>query len=205
MLFVHGMGRSPVSGWLLMRRLRQAGAKTTTFSYSATFENVDSIVARLRERISRLAKADGYVVVGHSLGGVLLRAAINSLPPDTAPPRLVYLLGSPIGPSRLAVRLQSNVIFRILTQDCGQLLGSTERMAAVGPLSAPTTAIAGVRGWVSWQGLFGSELNDGVVSVSEVSAPWLSSPVQVPVAHTLLPSAGLVVEIILQGLAQHEG
>ena len=178
MLFVHGMGRSPVSGWLLMRRLRQAGVKTTTFSYLATFENVDSIVARLRERISRLAKADGYVVVGHSLGGVLLRAAINSLPPDTAPPRLVYLLGSPIGPSRLA---------------------------AVGSISAPTTAIAGVRGWVSWQGLFGSELNDGVVSVSEVSAPWLSSPVQVPVAHTLLPSAGLVVEIILQGLAQHEG
>jgi len=162
----------------LMRRLRQAGVKTTTFSYLATFENVDSIVARLRERILRLAKADGYVVVGHSLGGVLLRAAINSLPPDTAPPRLVYLLGSPIGPSRLA---------------------------AVGSISAPTTAIAGVRGWVSWQGLFGRELNDGVVSVSEVSAPWLSSPVQVPVAHTLLPSAGLVVEIILQGLAQHEG
>ena len=205
MLFVHGMGRSPVSGWLLMRRLRQAGAKTTTFSYSATFENVDSIVARLRERISLLAKADGYVVVGHSLGGVLLRAAINSLPPDTAPPMLVYLLGSPIGPSRLAVRLQGNVIFRILTQDCGQLLGSTERMAAVGPLSAPTTAIAGVRGLVSWQGLFGSELNDGVVSISEVSAPWLSSPVQVSVVHTLLPSAGLVVEIILQGLAQQEG
>jgi hypothetical protein len=188
-----------------MRRLRQAGAKTTAFSYWATFERVDSIVARLRERISLLAKADGYVVVGHSLGGVLLRAAINSLPPDMAPPRLVYLLGSPIGPSRLAVRLQGNVIFRVLTQDCGQLLGSTERMAAVGSISAPTMAIAGVRGLVSWQGLFGSELNDGVVSISEVSAPWLPSPVPVPVVHTLLPSAGLVVEIILQGLAQQEG
>jgi hypothetical protein len=74
-LFVPSMGRSPISGWLLMSRLRQAGAKTTTFSYSAPSESVDSIVACLRERISLLAKADGYAVVGHFLGGVRRCAA----------------------------------------------------------------------------------------------------------------------------------
>jgi pimeloyl-ACP methyl ester carboxylesterase len=204
-LFVHGMGRSPLSGWPLLRRLRQAGATTSSFGYAAAFENFDSITARLTTRIVRLAAAGDYVLVGHSLGGVLLRAALNAVPAGIAPPQHVYLLGSPMRASRLAVGLKRNVIFRAAAGDCGQLLASPERMSRVGPLAVPATGIAGVRGIRHRFGPFGMEPNDGVVALSEVSAPWLSSALQVPVIHTLLPSSGLVASLIVQAVMRGAG
>lgn len=202
-LFVHGMGRTPLSGWRLLRRLRRAGLKTATFGYSVVFENFDIIVARLRTRIAPLAATEDYMVIGHSLGGVLLRAALNSLPPGTALPRHVYLLGSPVLASRVAARLQNYGLFRILTGDCGQLLGSVDRMSMIGPPAVPATGIVGTRGISNWFGIFGDEVNDGLVSVSEVNAPWLTSCVQVPVFHTLLPSSALVADIILHDMTLH--
>ena len=203
--FVHGMGRTPLSGWRLLHRLRRAGFQTTTFGYSVAFHNFDAIVARLRAQIVLLAATQDYIVIGHSLGGVLLRAALSSLPQSTVLPRHVYLLGSPILPSRIATRLQRNWLFRMLTRDCGQLLGSVDRMNAIGPPAVPVTGIVGTRGIANLFGIFGDEVNDGLVSVSEVSAPWLTHCVEVPVFHTLLPSSALVADIILHDTAGHAG
>lgn len=187
----------------MLRRLRQAGMQTETFAYLAAFEDFETIVARLKSRIVRLAVSDAYIVIGHSLGGVLLRGALNALPHGTALPTHVYLLGSPVLPSRLAARLQGRWIFRALAGDCGQLLGSLERMGAIGPVAAPTTGVAGVRGFLGSRSRFGQDINDGVVALSEVSAPWLADPVQVPVVHTLLPSSAVVADVIVEGLAGH--
>ena len=199
------MGRTPFSGWPLLHRLRRAGLKTTTFGYSVVFKIFDAIVARLRTQIALLATTDDYIVIGHSLGGVLLRAALNSLPPGTALPRHVYLLGSPVLASRIATWLQNNLLFRKLTGDCGQLLGSEDRMNVIGPPAVPATGIVGTRGISNRFGIFGDEVNDGLVSVSEVNAPWLTSCVQVPVFHTLLPSSARVANIILQDFARNAG
>lgn len=185
-----------------MRRLRRAGLETTTFSYLVAFEKYDTIVARLRARLSLLAATDDYIVIGHSLGGVLLRTALNSLPPGSALPRRVYLLGSPVLASRIATRLKNNGLFRVLAGDCGQLLGSSDRMNVIGPLTVPTMGIVGIRGMSGRYTPFGDEANDGLVSVSEVAASWLSSCVHVPVFHTLLPSSTLVANLIVQDLAQ---
>ncbi|WP_294273968.1 hypothetical protein [Propionivibrio sp.] len=62
-------------------------------------------------------------------------------------------------------------------------------MSAIGSLEEATTGFAGVRGFENCGGLFGGEPNDGMVSVEEVSAPWLSNQKQVPVIHTLLPNS----------------
>jgi pimeloyl-ACP methyl ester carboxylesterase len=199
-LFVHGMGRTPLSGWPLLHRLRQAGLRTTTFGYSTFFENFNSIKLRLISKVSEVAGAESYILVGHSLGGVLIRAALNALPEHVERPRHVFLLGSPIQPSSLAIRLKNNLVYRAFTGDCGQLLASQARMNQVGSLSETTTSIAGVSGFVNRLGLFGSEPNDGIVSVIEVSAPWLSNQQQVPVVHTLLPASARVAEIILREL-----
>ena len=204
-LFVHGMGRSPISGWPLLHRLRRTGIKTGSFLYVSAFEDFDSIVTRLKIRIARLATSGSYVVIGHSMGGVLLRAALSALPPDTALPRHIYLLGSPILPPRLAIKLKHNFIFRLLTGDCGQLLGSAERMSTIVPIDVPTTAIAGVRGAFGSRVLFGEEVNDGVLSLSEVSAVWLTDQVQVQVMHTLLPSSKIVSDVIMDKLVRNAG
>ena len=79
-LFVHGMGRSPLSGSLMLHKLRKAGLKTNAFSYSASLEGFESITQRLTTQVIQMAKAGDYLVIGHSLGGVLLRSALNVVP-----------------------------------------------------------------------------------------------------------------------------
>jgi pimeloyl-ACP methyl ester carboxylesterase len=199
-LYVHGMGRSPVSGWPMLRRLRRAGLRTCSFGHWVSWQSTARIISRLGGRLEQLAAAGDYVVVGHSLGGVLLRLALRSLPPTTRPPRHLFLLGSPVQVSSIAARLGPNPMYRLLTGDCGRMLGSAARMAAIGPPGVPVTAIVGVKGWSLVAGLLPREPNDGVVTVSETSAPWLQDVISVPVTHMLLPSDAGVTAIILQRL-----
>lgn len=145
-LFVHGMGRSPLSGWPMLRHLRREGLSTSTFGYVVSVEDFPQIRDRLVARISALAAQGDYVLVGHSLGGVLLRAALNVLPGAVAAPRHLFLLGSPVKAARLAGRLQGNPIYRRITGDCGQLLASNDRMDHIGPVAIVTTSIVGTRG-----------------------------------------------------------
>ncbi len=204
-LFIHGMGRSPLSGLPVLWQLKRAGLKTSTFGYVVSLEGFLAIRKRLVSKILMLAAQEDYVLIGHSLGGVLLRAAVNSLPPGINPPRRIFLLGSPFQPARLAQKLHGNLIYRVLTRDCGQLLGSPTRMAEIGPVSVPTTSIAGVRGGLpSKRGPFRGELNDGLVSISEVSAEWITDQVRIPIVHTFLPSCKRVAEIILERVARNE-
>ena len=204
-LFVHGMGRTSVSGWLMLRQFRRAGLGTATFGYSAIRESFNQIAGRLCTRLAAiLANEEEVVLVGHSLGGVLLREALAVLKPTDRRPLHLFLLGSPVRPSRMAMRLSQNLLFRAATTDCGQLLASSARMSAVRPPSLPTTGIAGTRSIVGLHGAFAHEPNDGVVSLSEVSADWLTEQVLVPVIHPLLPSSRCVATVVLERLQRHE-
>jgi pimeloyl-ACP methyl ester carboxylesterase len=197
-LFVHGMGRSTLSGWRLLARLRARGITPHAFGYAATFQDFASIRTRLAARIGTLSADGDYVLIGHSLGGVLLRAAVASLPPGTPQPRRIFLLGSPIKPARLAQKLQRNWIYRVLAGDCGQLLASQTRMAQIEPGSTPTTVILGITGWTGRLSPFQDEMNDGIVSVSEAGAEWIAEEIRIPAIHTYLPSNSLVSRIILE-------
>ncbi len=199
-LFVHGMGRSPVSGWPLLRRLRRAGLRTYSFGHFVCRESFAVIVDRLAKQLADIASAGEYVLIGHSLGGVLLRQALRSLPRATRQPKRLFLLGSPVQMSSIAARMGSNPLYRLLTGDCGLMLGSQERMAALGPPAVPVTAVVGVRGWTPISGLLPQESHDGIVTLSEVSAPWLTDMVQLPVMHTFLPSDARVTAVILERL-----
>ena len=200
-LFIHGMGRTPLSGWPLLWQLGSAGLKTSTFGYSVSVETFSRISDRLTTRVVAMAERGDYLLIGHSLGGVLLRAAVNALPGDTRRPRHIFLLGSPIGASRLAQQLQGNLAFRLLTRDCGRLLASAERMSAFGTMSVPTTSIVGTSGLAATRAAFVGETKDGVVSVAEASADWLVDQIRIPCVHTFLPSSRRVGAAILERLS----
>lgn len=197
-LFIHGMGRTPLSGWGLLRKLRAQGIDTSTFGYTTALQSFSQIANRLSLRIVRLANAGEYILIGHSLGGLLLRSALTSLPAGTRAPTRVFLLGSPTQPARLARMLSRNPIFRITTGDCGQMLASDARMQAVPPIEVPTTGVFGNRGMPVTALAFRGEPNDGVVSVSEIRAPWITEEIIVPVVHTFLRTSQRVAALILE-------
>jgi hypothetical protein len=198
------MGRTPLSGWRLLARLKARGIAASSFGYAATFQDFAAIRKRLVTRISALAARGDYVLIGHSLGGVLLRAAVASLPAGTPLPRRIFLLASPVMPARIAQKLRRNWAYRILAGDCGQLLGSQARMAQIGPASIPTTSILGVGGWRGKLNPFGGEMNDGIVAVSEASAEWIAEQICIPVIHTYMPSSKRVAQIILERIASNK-
>ncbi len=199
-LFVHGMGRTPLSGVPLLWHLRARGVRTGVFAYVAALENFAAISLRLRQRLLQLAHQAGpagYVVIGHSLGGVLLRDALATLPPGTQLPQRIFLLGSPMQHSRLAQHLHTHIVYRALTGDPGQLLANAQRMAAIPSAAIPTTHIIGISDFRVTANRFGNEPNDGVVAASEAAAPAGHEEVRLPVMHTWLPSSALVSAAIL--------
>jgi len=196
-LFIHGMGRSPLSCWPLLRRLRANGVHASAFGYLAATQHFAKISARLATRIAAMAGGDDYVLIGHSLGGVLLRAALAALPPGTRQPTRVFLLGSPVHPSRLAIRYRSNPLYLLVTGDCGQLLASEDRMSRIAALSVPTTAILGEQPIRLTSSQFAGEPNDGIVAAAETQADWIGEEIRVPVMHSFLPGNRRVAELIL--------
>jgi hypothetical protein len=169
------------------------------FNYLVSVESFARISDRLLEAIGELSKTGKYIVIGHSLGGVILRDALSKLKPSTKLPEEVFLLGSPQKASRLAMKLARHSAYRLLTGDCGQLLSQPERMAEVPPLTIRCTSVVGTLGIRG--GLFGNEVNDGIVSANEVQAPWIENEVRVNVMHTMLPASHRVTAVILLRLS----
>jgi pimeloyl-ACP methyl ester carboxylesterase len=90
---VHG---AIVRGWemrLLRQRLRRLGYGVRQFRYRSMLLGLDENVARLG-RFLRETDGDVLHVVGHSMGGVLIRQAFEQCP-DPRPGRLVAM-GSPL-------------------------------------------------------------------------------------------------------------
>src|SRR5919112_4378903 len=110
LLLVHGMGRTPLSFGRLTRVLRQHGHRVERLGYVAAAEGFLRIRARVRRRLEALAQGgEPYAVIGHSLGGLILRAELSGLAPA---PRHLVMLATPNRPPRLAQRLQRLWLYR---------------------------------------------------------------------------------------------
>jgi hypothetical protein len=194
-LLVHGMGRTPLSMLGLAARLRRAGAVPVHVGYVSAVESFDRIVARVAARVTA---SRPLLAVGHSLGGLLLRAALGQVPPQARPRRLVCA-GTPHRAPRWARVLRSQPVYRLLTGDSGQLLADPVRMAAIPAPPVPTVCIAGDAGprW-RWTPL-GDLPNDLVVAVDEVVVDGV--PLEVlPVRHTLMMHRRDVAAVVLREL-----
>lgn len=182
-VLVHGMGRTPLSMWRLARTLRRSGFVPELFGYVAAWERFEDIVGRLRV-VLEAAAGDDYVVVGHSLGGLLLRAAVASLPAGVRRPRRIIMLATPNHAPRLARRFEHVWWYRMLNGDAGRLLASESRLLAIPVPDVPCTIIAGTRGIRGRWSPFGDEPNDGLVAAAETElaghGEWMSLPLRHP-------------------------
>ena len=195
---VHGLARTPVSLARLGRALRREGCATATFPYAAFAQGVESIVARLAATLDHLARENEVAVVGHSLGGLLLRAA---LPRMREPgPRHLVMLGTPNRPPRAARIAASMPPFRWIAGECGSCLASDSFYRTFQEPGLPYTLIAGTRGLTGRWSPFGSEPNDGLVAVSETLIRADDPVLTFPVSHTFMMNDRRVQEAICAAL-----
>src|SRR5690348_17321649 len=110
LLLIHGMGRSPLSLALLGRRLARHDHTVHYFGYAAFLESFDQIVSRLVAAIRAAAGSRPYALIGHSLGGILARAALPAL--ADIPPRYLVMLAPPNQPPLLAQRVRKRLLFQ---------------------------------------------------------------------------------------------
>ncbi len=184
MVLIHGMGRTPLSMLRLRRQLRRAGHHPLLFGYSPTFETLQGATTRLVKLIERRVDARHYALVGHSLGTVIIRAALERLQNRT--PTACFFLAPPMHACRAARYFSRFRLYRLLVGEMGQLLADETFMLRLPMPPGPTRIYAGVGGpRASWLP-FGMEANDGILSVSEATGRHQAMAVEVPSLHTFI-------------------
>lgn len=198
---IHGMARTPVSMWLLKRRLERQGHVCSPFGYSVILSDLDRITERFIERVRQDLEQDraagsrdppSYAVVGHSLGNVITRLASPRLPPGF---RGFIMLAPPNRPPVIARALISNPLFRALTRDAGRKLIDESFFDELPMPDVPALVIAGTRGprapWLP----FGGEPNDAILRVAETRLAGVPS-IEVPGMHTFVMNRRDVFEAV---------
>ncbi len=103
-VMVHGLFHNPGAWSLARRRLHALGLGTACFSYSSWNTDWDSTVANLKNYLDELARThpdQDIHLLGHSMGGLLLCAALPQVA-DAGHMRSLVTLGTPYGGSKLA-------------------------------------------------------------------------------------------------------
>jgi hypothetical protein len=170
-ILLHGMGRTRVSFGRMKVALEDAGWRCARLSYPSTRRSIPEHVAWLEAVLAGLAE-DGQArcvhFVTHSLGGILVRAALAGGRPWRAalPVEQLVMLGPPNQGSVFASRLAGVRMFRWLYGETGVGL-VPEQVRLIPPPDVPFLIIAGARGnargWNPW--LPGDD--DGVVALEE--------------------------------------
>jgi len=196
-ILVHGMGRSPLSQLLLAKRLRASGIDVGLFGYS-TFVPFNTSLNRLVKRVAKLGDEQPFILVGHSLGCVLIRAALPRLGRQ---PAGCFLLAPPNSVPRAARFFSSNPLYRFYTGDSGQLLLDDAFMAALPIPDGIVRVYAGTAGYRGKWSPFHDEANDGVLSVSETMLSGANEPILVPALHTFIMNSEAVADDITSTVA----
>lgn len=184
-VLLHGLGRTETAMLLLENELAGAGFEVHNIGYPSFAESPDELIDRVSETIDDCCVDNGRRLhfVGHSLGGLLIRAFLDEDTPDNL--GRVVLLGTPNRGSELADQSEG------LAGSAVQLAGPTARMlgtgpddfaASIGPPHYPVGVIAGTRD----SGVTNQWLplpNDGMVSVESARLDGMTDFIELTVTH----------------------
>lgn len=183
-ILLHGLGRSRHDMFLLAPRLRRLLPETTVhlFEYHSRKLALHEIVDQLGDFIGQTCPGEPVSFVGHSLGGIVVRA-LDLRGGAPAPLHRLVTLGSPHGGAQIAALLNRFRPFRALfgpvLNDLGALaLDETPRELEIGCLVGSGYTRLG------FLPFFGED-NDGLVTVREAHFPGARDTARRFVVHGL--------------------
>ena len=196
-VLIHGMGRTPLSMLRLRHHLRQHGHRVYLFGYIPALESLSGVTRRLVALVQTRIGQTPYALVGHSLGCVLIRNALPRL--QSNPPCKCFFMAPPMRVCRAAKFFARNWIYRLVTGEMGQLLSQETFMSRL-PIPDHLTIYAGTAGpRVAWYPL-ADEVNDSILTISEVRAELPVRMILLPSLHTFIMHSEEVREDILDVL-----
>lgn len=192
-VLLHGLSRTRLSMRRMAQAVARAGFEAHNWDYPSRRHTVSELVAMLRARLTDLP-ADGSTVhfVGHSLGGILVRAALREGVPCRAG-RLV-MLAPPNNGAGIVNRFDRvPALLRVMGRPAHELRRGASWLAGLGPPPVETGIIAGTRGFdvvnpTSWlNALLGAhERSDGTVELDSTRLPGMRDYLAIDAAHSFI-------------------
>jgi hypothetical protein len=185
-VLLHGLGRSNTAMWLLARRLENAGFLVERVGYSSLRQSPEEIIAEVSSQIRGCCAdhAPRLHFVGHSLGGLVIRAYLQDNP--VAHLGRVVLIGTPNQGTPLVDRFQDHCLFALLGPTTGSL--GTDGESLPHRLTTPHYPVGVIAGVVD-RPLNDSLLpgpDDGLVPVESTKLEGMSDFVVVESGHSAL-------------------
>lgn len=186
-VLVHGLGRSDWAMWKFEDRLETAGYKVCTLDYPTIGESVDSVMQETSTQINAcIVSAPKIHFVGHSLGGLVIRAYLQNNKTLLEQDRLgeVVLIGTPNKGSELADHFSDSWLMEV-GGEIGRALmtGNSSLGNQLDELDVNLGVIAGTKSSSLTSEQFNG-LNDGLVSVESTKLKSMTDFITIDVNHT---------------------
>ncbi len=185
-ILIYGLIRSSGSSNAMARQLKNEDCTVVPFDYPSTRSPIPAAADCLDKVIDSLDGIDTIDVVGHSMGGLVLRCYLRDHGDDRI--RRAVMLGVPNHGARMADQMHNNTLFRMLYGPAGQQLVSDEE-GLIADLPVPDFefgVIAGGRGNAKGYNPLLSGDNDSTVTVRSARLSGASDFLLVPAIHSFL-------------------
>lgn len=187
-VLLHGLGRTRWSLWPVAREAARRGYQVHNLGYPSRRARIEELAENVGERVLHVAGNGPVDVVTHSMGGIVLRAAVagGSLPQEAV--RRVVMLAPPNHGSELADRLRDFRVYRFATGPAGQQIGTNED-SVPRRLPPPPFEVGIIAGRKSANPVFARVLgaeSDGKVTVESTQLEGMRDRVVVDRAHTFI-------------------
>lgn len=180
-VFVHGLWLAGWSMAVLARPFRRAGYDVRLYTYPSVRAGLAENAERLGRYVRGLA-ADPVHLVGHSLGGIVIRALFQYAPP-TQPGRAVTIV-SPHGGSYVAATLSRCRVGRAIL---GRSIADLVAGLAWSPPAREIGVICG-RGGIGLGRVVPGlpRPNDGVLTLAEMALPGARDTITLDRSHSAM-------------------
>lgn len=189
-VLLHGLARTPRSMRRLAKGLAAAGYDPILIGYPSRKLSIAELVAYLRPKLQAMSGGPIHFV-GHSLGGILLRALLAEPLPFTVG-RFV-MLAPPNRGAYVVTRLGRYGILRYLaSRPTAELFRDAPWLADWPVPACEIGVIAGSRGLhplapVSWaNSVLNPHAHDGTVEIDSTHLPGMRDHVTIPANHTFI-------------------